>query len=89
MIFIFLFFIYSNGIILYSKMKEYQEKFIWNKFLEKLRNETVQKNQNITEMIVDSNDEDNIEGNNEEVMPNYNSLYNETFLDDNDMILDD
>lgn len=89
MIFIFLFFIYSNGIILYSKMKEYQEKFIWNKFLEKLRNETVQKNQNITEMIVDSNDEDNIDGNNEEVMPNYNSLYNETFLDDNDMILDD
>lgn len=70
-------------------MKEYQEKFIWNKFLEKLRNETVQKNQNITEMIVDSNDEDNIDGNNEEVMPNYNSLYNETFLDDNDMILDD
>jgi hypothetical protein len=70
-------------------MKEYKEKFIWNKFLNMLREQFVQKNKNLTEMIVDSSDEENIDGNNEEVMPNYNSLYNETFLDDNDMILDD
>jgi len=70
-------------------MKEYKEKFIWNKFLNMLREQFVQKNKNLTEMIVDSSDEENIGGNNEEVMPNYNSLYNETFLDDNDMILDD
>lgn len=70
-------------------MKEYKEKFIWTKFLNMLREQFVQKNKNLTEMIVDSSDEENIDGNNEEVMPNYNSLYNETFLDDNDMILDD
>ena len=75
-------------------MKEYKEKFIWNKFLNMLREQMYQKNfdkslKNLTEMIVDSSDEENIDGNNEEVMPNYNSLYNETFLDDNDMILDD
>ena len=71
-------------------MKEYKEKFIWNKFLNKLRDDFVQKmNKNLTEMIVDSSDEENCEGNNEEMMPNYNSLYNETFMDDNDMILDD
>ena len=70
-------------------MKEYKEKFIRNKFLNMLREQFVQKNKNLTEMIVDSSDEENIDGNNEEVMPNYNSLYNETFLDDNDMILDD
>ena len=70
-------------------MKEYKEKFIWNKFLNMLREQFLQKNKNLTEMIVDSSDEENIDGNNEEVMPNYNSLYNETFLDDNDMILDD
>ena len=71
-------------------MKEYKEKFIWNKFLEKLRDISVEKiNKNIAEMIVDSSDEENIDGNNIEMMPNYNSLYNETFMDDNDMILDD
>ena len=71
-------------------MKEYKEKFIWNKFLDQLKNISVGKiNNNIVEMIVDSSDEENIDGNNIEMMPNYNSLYNETFLDDNDMILDD
>ena len=71
-------------------MKEYKEKFIWNKFLEKLRDISAEKiNKNIAEMIVDSSDEENIDGNNIEMMPNYNSLYNETFMDDNDMILDD
>ena len=71
-------------------MKEYKEKFIWNKFLEKLREKKKKKiNKNIAEMIVDSSDEENIDGNNIEMMPNYNSLYNETFMDDNDMILDD
>ena len=71
-------------------MKEYKEKFIWNKFLDQLKNISVGKiNKNIVEMIVDSSDEENIDGNNIEIMPNYNSLYNETFMDDNDMILDD
>ena len=71
-------------------MKEYKDKFIWNKFLEKLRDISVEKiNKNIAEMIVDSSDEENIDGNNIEMMPSYNSLYNETFMDDNDMILDD
>ena len=71
-------------------MKEYKEKFIWNKFLDQLKNISVGKiNNNIVEMIVDSSDEENIDGNNIEMMPNYNSLYNETFMDDNDMILDD
>ena len=71
-------------------MKEYKEKFIWNKILEKLRDISGEKiNKNIAEMIVDSSDEENIDGNNIEMMPNYNSLYNETFMDDNDMILDD
>ena len=72
-------------------MEEYKEKFIWNKFLEKLRVKHAEKiNKNIVEMIVDSNDEENIDVNNMEMMPNYNSLYNETFMeDDNEMILDD
>ena len=71
-------------------MKEYKEKFIWNKFLDQLKNISVGKiNNNIVEMIVDSSDEENIDRNNIEMMPNYNSLYNETFMDDNDMILDD
>lgn len=69
-------------------MKEYEEKFIWSKFLNKLKEDFVKKiNKNIEDMLIDSSDEDNIDGNN--MMPNYNSLYNETFLDDNDMILDD
>ena len=71
-------------------MKEYKEKFIWNKFLDQLKKIPVGKiNKNIVEMIIDSSDEENIDGNNIEMMPNYNSLYNETFMDDNDMILDD
>ena len=72
-------------------MEEYKEKFIWNKFLEKLRVKHAEKiNKNIVEMIVDSNDEENIDVNNMEMMPNYNSLYNETFMEyDNEMILDD
>ena len=71
-------------------MKEYKEKFIWNKFLEQLKKIPVGKiNKNLVEMIIDSSDEENIDGNNLEMMPNYNSLYNETFMDDNDMILDD
>ena len=71
-------------------MKEYKDKFIWNKFLDKIKDKSVAKiNKNIEEMLVDSSDEENIDGNNIEMMPNYNSLYNETFMDDNDMILDD
>ena len=71
-------------------MKEYEEKFIWSKFINKLKEDFAKKiNKNIEEMLVDSSDEDNIDGNNIGMMPNYNSLYNETFLDDNDMILDD
>lgn len=69
-------------------MKEYEEKFIWSKFLNKLKEDFVKKiNKNIEDMLIDSSDEDNIDGNN--MMPNYISLYNETFFDDNDMILDD
>lgn len=72
-------------------MKEYKDKFIWNNFINKLKNEFVEKtNRNLDDMIVDdSSVEDNLGVNNEEMMPNYNSLYNETFMDDNDMILDD
>lgn len=71
-------------------MKEYEEKFIWSKFINRLKEDFEKKiNKNIEEMLVDSSDEDNIDGNNIGMMPNYNSLYNETFLDDNDMILDD
>jgi len=70
-------------------MKEYEKNFIWNKFINQLKEEYFNiTNQNITEMLVDSGGEDN-EENNAEVMPNYNSYYNETFFDDNDMILDD
>ena len=73
-------------------MKEYKNKFIWNNFINKLKESNIKEknNRNITEMIVDSSEEEEIiDGNNEEPMPNYNSLYNDTFLDDNDMILDD
>ncbi len=72
-------------------MKEYKDKFIWNTFINQLKENNIneKKNINITEMIVDSSEEEIIDGNNEESMPNYNSLYNDTFLDDNDMILDD
>ena len=70
-------------------MKEYQEKFIWNNFINKLKEDFKEKINQINEMIIDSSDEENFNGNNEEMMPNYNSLYNEAFMDDNDMILDD
>ncbi len=73
-------------------MKEYKDKFIWNNFINKLKENNIKEknNRNMTEMIVDSSEEEEIiDGNNEEPMPNYNSLYNDTFLDDNDMILDD
>ena len=70
-------------------MKEYKERFIWNNFIDKLKDNIWGKfNRTITDMIVDSSDEEIISGNNGEIMPNYNSLYNETFFDDNDMILD-
>ena len=66
-------------------MKEYKEKFIWNKFIEKLKKDLIDKlDKEISEMILDSSDEDNVGA-----MPKYNSLYNDNFLDDNDMILDD
>jgi HD-GYP domain-containing protein (c-di-GMP phosphodiesterase class II) len=66
-------------------MKEYKEKFIWNKFIEKLKKDSIDKlDKEISEMIIDSSDEDN-----DGTMPKYNSLYNDNFLDDNDMILDD
>jgi len=71
-------------------MKEYKEKFIWNKFINKLKEDFKEKiSGNLNEMIIDSSDGEDINRNNEEMMPNYNSLYNENFLDDNDMILDD
>ncbi len=71
-------------------MKEYKERFIWNNFINKLKENYKEKiSGNLNEMIIDSSDGDDINKNNEEMMPNYNSLYNENFLDDNDMILDD
>ena len=66
-------------------MQEYNEKFIWNKFIEKLKKDMNEKiNKELSEMIIDSGEEDN-----EGAMPKYNSLYNDNFLDDNDMILDE
>ena len=66
-------------------MKEYKEKFIWNKFIEKLKKDSIDKiDKEISEMIIDSSDEDN-----DGAMPKYNSLYNDNFFDDNDMILDE
>lgn len=66
-------------------MQEYKEKFIWNKFIEKLKKDMNEKiNKELSEMIIDSGEEDN-----EGAMPKYNSLYNDNFLDDNDMILDE
>ena len=71
-------------------MKEYKERFIWNKLINKLKEDFTEKiSRNLNEMIIDSSDGEDINRNNEEMMPNYNSLYNENFLDDNDMILDD
>ena len=65
-------------------MQEYKEKFIWNKFIEEFKKKMKEKiNKEISEMLIDSSDEDN-EGD----MPKYNSLYNDNFFDDNDMILD-
>jgi predicted Ser/Thr protein kinase len=65
-------------------MQEYKEKFIWNKFIEELKKKMKEKiNKEISEMLIDSSDEDN-----EGAMPKYNSLYNDNFFDDNDMILD-
>jgi hypothetical protein len=69
-------------------MKEYKEKFIWNKFIEKIKKDMKEKvnkiNKEISEMIIDSSEEEN--GND---MPKYNSLYNTNFLDDINMILED
>lgn len=71
-------------------MQEYKQKFIWKEFLDKIKEDAVKNiNKSIEEMIVDSSDKENAEVDKEEKMPNYNSLYNETFMDDNDMILDD
>ena len=71
-------------------MQEYKQKFIWKEFLDKIKEDAVKNiNKSIEEMIVDSSDKENNEVDKEEKMPNYNSLYNETFMDDNDMILDD
>jgi hypothetical protein len=71
-------------------MQEYKQKFIWKEFLDKIKEDAVKNiNKSIEEMIVDSSDKENVEVDKEEKMPNYNSLYNETFMDDNDMILDD
>ena len=72
-------------------MKEYKERFIWNKLINKLKEDFTEKiSRNLNEMLIDSSDDgDDINRNNEEMMPKYNSLYNENFLDDNDMILDD
>ena len=69
-------------------MKEYKEKFIWNKFINEIIDNYSSKF-NISEMIIESSDEENFIGNNEDMILSDNYLYNETFLDDNDMILDD
>ena len=69
-------------------MQEYKEKFIWNKFIEKMKKDMKEKvnkiNKEISEMIIDSSEEEN--GND---LPKYNSLYNTNFLDDINMILED
>ena len=71
-------------------MKEYKAKFIWSKFLDKIKEDAIKKfNKSIVEMIVDSSEDENFEEDKTQQMPNYNSFYNETFMDDNDMILDD
>ena len=68
-------------------MQEYKEKFIWNKFIEKMKKDMKERvnkiNKEISEMIIDSSEEEN--GND---MPKYNSLYNTNFLDDIIMILE-
>jgi hypothetical protein len=69
-------------------MQEYKEKFIWNKFIEKMKKDMKEKvnkiNKEISEMIIDSSEEEN--GN---VMLKYNSLYNANFLNIINMILED
>ena len=69
-------------------MQEYKEKFIWNKFIEKIKKDMKEKvnkiNKEISEMIIDSSEEENGDD-----MPRYNSLYNTNFLDDINMILED
>ena len=69
-------------------MQEYKGKFIWNKFIEKIKKESKENiniiNKELNEMTIDSNDEEN-----SDTMPKYNSLYNDNFFDENDMILDD
>ena len=69
-------------------MQEYKEKFIWNKFIEKMKKDMKERvnkiNKEISEMIIDTSEEEN--GND---MPKYNSLYNTNFLDDINMILED
>ena len=69
-------------------MKEYKEKFIWNKFINEIIDNYSSKF-NISEMIIESSDEENFIRNNDDMILSDNYLYNETFLDDNDMILDD
>ena len=70
-------------------MQEYKEKFIWNKIIERMKKDMKDKiNKDLSDMIIDSSDEDNICANNNEI-PNYNPLYNDNFFDDNDMMLDD
>ena len=66
-------------------MKEYKEKFIWYKFIEKLKKDIKEKlDKELADMLIDSGDEENGGS-----MPKYNSLYNDNFFDDNDMILED
>ena len=69
-------------------MQEYKEKFIWNKFIEKMKKDKKERvnkiNKEISEMIIDSSEEEY--GND---MSKYNSLYNANFLDDIIMILED
>ena len=69
-------------------MQEYKGKFIWNKFIEKIKKESKENiniiNKELNEMTIDSNDEEN-----GDTMPKYNSFYNDNFFDENDMILDD
>ena len=74
----------SNGIILYSKMKDYRDRFIWKPFIDKLKKDESMSVHYINGMILDLNEGDNIIGNNIdniEMIPNYNTtFYNENLI---------
>lgn len=57
-------------------MQEYKEKFIWNNFLNYLKRNDKNIIENLDEMSVDSQEIEN-------------NIYDEEFLEENEMILDD